>query len=327
MLVEDRLFRPRYKDRKGIWRESDNWAIRLTVGCKRTVRSLKTPNKAEAVARAKRIMKAVDSDKWKLKAIEPKAPPEHRIKPFLEDYKEKRQDLSDRTVQENLRVVRWFARKLNVSTLESLDEALFRKADMLFGSMKPVTRNTKLRILASVTGQKYSDLFLPDARKPFLPLSVDHKSLVQKAMDELSTPKANMVLLALCAGLRSGEMAGVRKEHLSKHGIMVFGSKGGKWRQVPLDRPFITVLKGRFDKSGKLVYGYKDRLNREVAKWLRVQGIVDPKPLHYLRKYYGSQLATHFGLYVAKEYLGHSTVQVTESYYAALLDKPVLKWG
>jgi integrase len=49
---------------------------------------------------------------------------------------------------------------------------------------------------------------------------------------------------------------------------------------------------------------------------LRDQAVDDPKPIHYLRKLAGETLAEQAGIYAASSYLGHSSVKVTQEYYA-----------
>jgi integrase len=54
-----------------------------------------------------------------------------------------------------------------------------------------------------------------------------------------------------------------------------------------------------------------------LMSWLREQGVNDPKPIHYLRKLAGETLAEQAGIYAASSYLGHSSVKVTQEYYAS----------
>jgi len=70
-----------------------------------------------------------------------------------------------------------------------------------------------------------------------------------------------------------------------------------------------------------------------VAQWLLKVAYFDPVPnwyplavprQHFLRKVFGSVVATRHGLFTACNYLGHSSVIVTEEHYAALLEKPVV---
>jgi hypothetical protein len=92
------------------------------------------------------------------------------------------------------------------------------------------------------------------------------------------------------------------------------------------DSPFIVP--GRAPKvhppekrPKNLVYRC-ERHHRILAKWLRIQGINDPKPCHLLRKQFGSYVATAFGLYHAQKFLGHSSPKVTSDYYAGLVELP-----
>jgi integrase len=55
-----------------------------------------------------------------------------------------------------------------------------------------------------------------------------------------------------------------------------------------------------------------------------LKGIVDDKPCHLLRKEFGSYVATSFGLFYAQKLLGHSSPEVTSSYYAGLTNLPEL---
>ena len=47
-------------------------------------------------------------------------------------------------------------------------------------------------------------------------------------------------------------------------------------------------------------------------------------PLHRLRKQFGSEVATGFGLFAAQKLLGHSSPMVTAKYYAAQTELPAL---
>ena len=68
-----------------------------------------------------------------------------------------------------------------------------------------------------------------------------------------------------------------------------------------------------------------DKAHRVLASWLRQRGIDDGKPCHLLRKEFGSYVATSFGLFHAQKMLGHSSPEVTSSYYAGLTELPELK--
>jgi integrase len=194
---------------------------------------------------------------------------------------------------------------------------------------------------------------IPKAPEPTkfqgLPLS-KIKGLINDAQAELkpNRPEAYAVfLMAMCAGLRAQEATWALKEHLvydvenSRFGINVTSgaeheTKSGKSRFVPLPQSAVDELRSLPGKSRFIVqdirrprlreYNYKraEAVLSQLAEWLRSKDITDRKPVHYLRKAFGAAVATKYGLYPAKEYLGHSSVRVTETIYADLLEKPVI---
>jgi integrase len=66
--------------------------------------------------------------------------------------------------------------------------------------------------------------------------------------------------------------------------------------------------------------------NKLIA-WLRSRGVVGPKPLHTLRKEYGSLIAARFGIYAAKEMLGHADIGTTAQHYLEPKEKPLVALG
>lgn len=61
----------------------------------------------------------------------------------------------------------------------------------------------------------------------------------------------------------------------------------------------------------------RDRLIDRLVKWLRAQGIESQKPLHTLRKEFGSQINLTHGIFAASAALGHSSIQLTRAVYVA----------
>ena len=56
-----------------------------------------------------------------------------------------------------------------------------------------------------------------------------------------------------------------------------------------------------------------------LAAWLRKHGVTDRKPIHMLRKEFGSQVCAEHGIYAASRALRHANITITESNY---LDSP-----
>jgi integrase len=55
-----------------------------------------------------------------------------------------------------------------------------------------------------------------------------------------------------------------------------------------------------------------------LIKWLRIHGVTGKKPLHALRKEYGSQICAKHGIYAASQALRHADITITSAHY---LDK------
>jgi integrase len=191
---------------------------------------------------------------------------------------------------------------------------------------------------------------------PFKGLKIDAiGSLIGAAQKELkpTAPGAYAVfIMALCAGMRAQECAWARwddlvndpatpKQKQARFGIYAISNrdhktKSGKSRWIPLPQSAIGELLSLPKRSPFIVEDlrkarprkYMDKRAeetlRQVSVWLKGKGIASAKPVHFLRKAYGAVIATEHGLYAAKEYLGHSTVRVTEQHYADLLEKPTV---
>src|ERR1700690_554802 len=110
-------------------------------------------------------------------------------------------------------------------------------------------------------------------------------------------------------------------------------NKNTKSRFVPLPASVVAELQaiggdGSFlladaeRPKGKNEVGLKRgcRVPKRLSAWLKTMGITHGRPVHFLRKVFGSVVATRHGLFTARDYLGHSSVLVTDKHYAAQLD-------
>lgn len=135
-----------------------------------------------------------------------------------------------------------------------------------------------------------------------------------------------LVLLALNTGLRRGELFGLKWNDIDMgSGVLTVGgggAKSGQTRHVPLNDEARTVLKQWREcvgKSSGLVFpGRGGRRLDNIRK--AFQGIVSAAEIdnfrfHDLRHTFASNLVmAGVSLYVVKELLGHSTIQMTERY-------------
>jgi integrase len=176
--------------------------------------------------------------------------------------------------------------------------------------------------------------------------------LVDKARRELKPvdlPAYLGFVLCIGAGARQQEAAWARWRHMTPQGILWESSdahetKSGRSRLVPVGpklmgeilsfRPpgisgdeFVIQENAPVAMRSKCPAVRAMPIFKRLAQWLRANGVKDQKPVHVLRKIFGSLVATQEGLFAARDLLGHSTVRVTEASYAALLKKPVIDVG
>ena len=62
----------------------------------------------------------------------------------------------------------------------------------------------------------------------------------------------------------------------------------------------------------------------KLIAWLRSKGVTGEKPLHTLRKEFGSLIAQKFGIFAAQQMLGHSDITTTSQHYIEVKEKPIL---
>ena len=65
----------------------------------------------------------------------------------------------------------------------------------------------------------------------------------------------------------------------------------------------------------------------KLIAWLRNHGVGSKKPLHALRKEFGSLIAARYGIYAAKEMLGHADITTTAAHYLEVKEKPMIGLG
>jgi integrase len=265
------------------------------------------------------------------------------------------------TVQKNISTLKRIARDLGARTVDGL---VGRIAEWRSGQSKSQhSISTDLRSGAAVFTPKamkyYADAGMTVVNpfagihvqqseiKPFEGYPIESvRKLIAAAKDELKgkDDAAYVVfLLALCAGLRAQEAAWVQRAHIRTNGIFVESdpeahvTKNTKSRFIPLSASLVGELQsiggeGLFlladdeRPNGKKEVGHKRgyRVLKRLSAWLKTKGITHGRPVHFLRKVFGSVVATRHGLFAARDYLGHSSVLVTEKHYAALLEKPVV---
>ena len=197
-------------------------------------------------------------------------------------------------------------------------------------SVKAFARNAKAGIRAA---QKLGRLEMP-VPAPFTGLTVagavstrytaefDAAEMLRRASETLRAedPSAfKVVLLALGAGLRRGEI-----QHLQWRSVdtarQIRVEASGAWlakniqseATVDVDGGLIAALGTPAGPDNRVV----DPLAIEHAvRWLRRQGVSCAKPLHSLRKEFGSLIAQTADLLTASRQLRHGSITVTAALY------------
>lgn len=166
------------------------------------------------------------------------------------------------------------------------------------------------------------------------------RSLNVSAERELGRNELLVFKLCLGAGLRVGEAThqtwanilerSVWIEHSSAH-----RTKSGESREVPVSASLLACLEKhrglpnhyviadifppKLSKHGKPLRR-ADRSTKRLRKWLKEKGVKDKRPIHWLRKVFGSTVTQQWDIYTASKWLGHSSVVVTEQVYAGVAE-------
>lgn len=170
---------------------------------------------------------------------------------------------------------------------------------------------------------------------------VDAVALLGTARDELAKNEPEqfkVLVLALCCGLRRNELdkltwrqvdfdAGVIRIQTTRF----FKAKSDDSNAtVDIEPELVAVLRGwkaRAKSEFVIESDIRPRLGTVYAHyrtgplldsltaWLRAKGVDDRKPLHTLRKEFGSIVADKMGIYAASRALRHADVQVTTMHY------------
>lgn len=198
-------------------------------------------------------------------------------------------------------------------------------------SVKSFLRNAKAGIRAA---QKLGRLQMPEPA-PFVGLEVagavttryvaefDAGEMLRHASETLhgEDPMAfRVLLLALGAGLRRGEIEHLRWHSVDVGRLQIRVEASGSWMAkntqseaaVDVDPGLIAALGTPAGPDDPVV----DPLAIEHAvRWLRRQGVTSPKPLHACRKEFGSIVAQSADLLTASRQLRHGSLSVTAAVY------------
>jgi integrase len=168
--------------------------------------------------------------------------------------------------------------------------------------------------------------------------SFDVEKVVGAAQDELSQEQLKIFLLAVMAGLRRNEIDKLEwpsfrwvqnviriepTQYLQPKSEDSIGDVEVDPELMEMFRGFRARAKGSFviesDVPVRVNATYSHyRCERDFAaltKWLRRHGVAANRPLHSLRKEYGSQVCAKHGIYAASQALRHADIAITSAHY------------
>jgi integrase len=167
---------------------------------------------------------------------------------------------------------------------------------------------------------------------------VDIEALISAAVRELPQEQLKIFLLATMVGLRRNEIDKLQWDafqwkkpairiETTEHSTPKTSDSAG---DVPIDKELAALFKGWHAKAtGSFVIeaDVEPRTDTSYAhyraqshfdaliKWLKSKGVTAIKPLHELRKEFGSQLCAKYGIYAASRALRHADIAITAQHY------------
>jgi len=206
------------------------------------------------------------------------------------------------------------------------------------------------RIEAQIAAIPFQGVTKEKADTPSYKSTIDAHELIDVAVKELKEPYPEAyaaLVLALTAGLRRAEIDCLTWDRVdldqcvisieaSKHGGVKSRDSTG---DVRIDETVAAYLKSRKDEHGEFViksnaesrpnasYGHYrcDKVFRHLSAWLRKNGIKAQKPIHDLRKEFGSVICHQAGIYAASMALRHADIQITRRTYLDQKDPAVFR--
>jgi len=338
------LFRPVSVKKDGRRVQSANWCVRFQHKGKRTCRSLGTADYRLAGQRAKQLVAAVRHKGWASALELPTSHGSLFLEEFLEQFQRSAvsRGLRPRSINAASENLCRIARDLGVKRLADLTPQALQR--WVHGwEFKPVSLRAALKNAAAVFSKpSLQSLGMADLPNPFAMLirpRVDREpfaapprawiqDLMRQGIEELSDEPRLAFLLALGCGLRWGEIVSLNWEDVQPSGVRVSAAnaKGRRGRAIPIGKTVRGVLQTARGQ-GRVIGGKPEEVHNTLCVWLRAQGIKDAKPVHYLRKCFGSLAVADHGIFIGSKLLGHASIGITASTYAGQVDKlPAVKF-
>jgi integrase len=168
--------------------------------------------------------------------------------------------------------------------------------------------------------------------------TVDIEALISDAVSKLAAEELKIFLLATMAGLRRNEIDKLQWSAFRWNDAVIriqatefFAPKTADGEgDVSIDKELLALFRGWHARATSAFVIESDsepqasscythyRAQRHfdaLTNWLRAKGIGAAKPLHELRKEFGSQVCAKYGIYAASRMLRHSRITTTAAHY------------
>ena len=168
--------------------------------------------------------------------------------------------------------------------------------------------------------------------------SFNVRDLIRAAQDELPEEEFKIFLLAMMAGLRRNEIDKLEWDAFNWDNNLIsiratefFHPKSeDSTGDVEVDEEVMQLFRGfQARATGNFVIEssvaprpeasythYRcQKLFESLGRWLIAHGVEGPRPIHTLRKEYGSQVCAKHGIYAASRALRHADIAITSQHY------------
>jgi len=167
--------------------------------------------------------------------------------------------------------------------------------------------------------------------------TIDIRTLIRQAQTELPQEQLKIFFLATMAGLTRNEIDKLEwrafdgaKGHIRIETTDHFAPKSvHRLDDVPIEQQVVAffrgcraratgrfVIEGQEPQSGTTYTQYRaDEHFEPLLEWLRAKDVIAEKPLHELRKEFGSQICKKGGIYSASRTLRHADIGITARHY------------
>lgn len=152
---------------------------------------------------------------------------------------------------------------------------------------------------------------VPRAKARPLPMDV-----ARRLVHDADRPLRTQMALALYAGLRRAEIAGLCAEDIDHAGrVLTVHGKGDVWRRVPVSSVLADELAAVPVRSGRLWEVAPNTLGQRMCRWMRQHGVPSGGP-HRLRATFATELVeAGVDVHTVAELLGHVDLTSFAHYY------------